>query len=40
MNVGDNVQKYATTEGMTSHIHMEVIKDGRNRNPRPFLRRQ
>jgi murein DD-endopeptidase MepM/ murein hydrolase activator NlpD len=36
----DNRQRYSDARGMTNHIHMEVRKDDRRRNPRPFLRRQ
>lgn len=35
----DNRTLYPRAAGMTNHIHMEVHKDGRPRNPRPFMRR-
>jgi hypothetical protein len=35
----DNRTLYPNAQGMTNHIHMEVIKDGRRRNPRHFIRR-
>lgn len=35
----DNRTLYPNAQGMTNQIHMEVIKNGRQRNPRPFMRR-
>jgi murein DD-endopeptidase MepM/ murein hydrolase activator NlpD len=35
----DNATLYPGAAGLTNHIHMEVMKDGRLRNPRPFMRR-
>jgi murein DD-endopeptidase MepM/ murein hydrolase activator NlpD len=35
----DNRTLYPGAQGMTNHIHMEVHKGGRARNPRPFMRR-
>ncbi|MFM7346769.1 MAG: peptidoglycan DD-metalloendopeptidase family protein [Tagaea sp.] len=35
----DNRTLYPGAQGMTNHIHMEVHKNGRARNPRPFMRR-
>ncbi|MCM0021492.1 MAG: M23 family metallopeptidase [Tagaea sp.] len=35
----DNRTLYPGAQGMTNHIHMEVHKNDRPRNPRPFMRR-